>query len=117
MEKVEAGLRLALAYVEAYNRRDGDLLVELVFSDAVFDDAEPGPNGTLYRGRVALKELWASRFAADPHAVLKVEEVFGHGFRTVLRWRLEGGQTPRRGLDVFQIREGQISQILSYAKR
>jgi len=113
MDRVETGIRAALALAEAYSRHDQAALAALVTEDCVWQDHAPAPEGTTHRGRDAIVAAWGRSFEDSPGAVLRVEEVFGLGLRCVLRWTNEAGL---RGLDVVQVRGGQICEILTYVK-
>lgn len=52
---------------------------------------------------------------------MELEEIFGFGFRCVMRWRCEGlgaalGTEGVRGVDILKVREGHICEHLSYVK-
>ena len=59
-------------------------------------------------------------FNSSPGAIFEFEDVFGCGDRGTVRWLYrwdgESGQGHVRGVDVFRIRDGKISEKLSYVK-
>ncbi len=119
MEKVEESLRLAIAFVERFNKRDAVLVGELLHPDCVFEAAAPAPAGKRHEGKAAAIAAIGNFFTVAPGLKMEVEEVYGMGRHAVLRWKLtgipglEGG---RRGVDLFASRDGLISEIYAYAK-
>ena len=121
MERYEAALRLVLEFVEATNRQDVAGMTGMVSEDCVFDEASPAPAGRRYAGKAALTRLWQDSFRGAPAARLTVEEIFGFGYRCVVRWtcvRVDtaGVETHLRGVDLYQVKEGLICERLSYIK-
>lgn len=121
MERVESGLRVVIAFNEAFNRHDVPAMLQLMTDDCIFEDTNPAPDGTVYRGKDAIKQYWQGFFARSPHAHIKIEETFGYGLRCVVLWRydwIDTAGTPGhvRGVDLFQVKNGLISEKLSYVK-
>jgi ketosteroid isomerase-like protein len=120
LSKIETAIRVVLKFNEAFNRHDVEGMMALMSDDCVFENTSPAPDGTVYRGQAAVRQFWLDFFQASPLARIEVEEVFGLGFRCVMRWRYEwGGEGDSghvRGVDVYQLRGGLISHKLSYAK-
>ena len=54
MSKVESGVRVVLAFSEAFNRHDVTAMVELVTDDCVLEQAAPAPDGANHTGKDAL---------------------------------------------------------------
>ncbi|MGD0394101.1 MAG: nuclear transport factor 2 family protein [Acidimicrobiales bacterium] len=108
-----------LATVEAFGlawgAHDLDATLALVTSDCVFESTEPGPDGTRYEGRDAIANAWRPIFD-DKSATFAAEETFTAEDRVVQRWRYSwvGGHV--RGVDVFRVRDGLVSEKLSYVK-
>lgn len=118
MSRVEGGVRLMLEYNEALNHRDVDGLLALLTDDCAFTSHSPAPAGATFAGKEAIAGYWQAFFAAHPAARFEVEEVFGLGFRCVLRWALHLNETDSglKGVDVFRIKDGRIEEVLSYVK-
>ncbi|WP_129628839.1 nuclear transport factor 2 family protein [Candidatus Oscillochloris fontis] len=121
MDRVEAGMRTIMAFHAAYNRHDLAAIMDLVSADCRLECASPAPDGALYTGAEAIGQFWQHHFETMPQARLEIEEISGLGNRSLLRWRLhwlDANGTPRhlRGLDIFQVYNGQISEQLSYLK-
>lgn len=116
MSKIETAMRVVLAFNEAFNRHDVAGMMALMAEDCVFESPEPGPDGAVYSGWDAVKGYWEGFFIASPEARIEIEEIFGMGMRCVMRWRYDWGSGHVRGVDVFQVREGLITEKFSYVK-
>jgi len=119
MGKVEEALRLALAFAEAFRRHDVEAVGALLAEGCVFESAGPAPTGLRYEGRTAATRAIAAFFEAAPELKMEVEDAYGLGRRSVLRWRLTGiAQQPegRRGVDLFTVLDGRIVEISAYVK-
>lgn len=119
MERVEESLRLALGFAQAFNRHDTQAIAALLAEECVFESAGPAPLGSRHEGRVAATQAIQRFFDTIPALRMEIEDAYGSGQRSVLRWKLtgiEGFPEGRRGVDLFTVRKGQIVEILAYAK-
>lgn len=116
MSKIESAMRIVLAFNEAFNRHDVVGMMALMSEDCVFESPEPAPDGTVYSGKTAVTQYWRDFFQQSPQAHIEIEEIFGLGMRCVMRWRYDWRDGYVRGVDVFQIREGVITEKFSYVK-
>jgi predicted SnoaL-like aldol condensation-catalyzing enzyme len=121
IEQPEAELRVVLAFNEAFNRHDVPGMMELMSDDCVFENTSPAPDGTRYEGRAAVTQFWHDFFRDSPRAQIEIEEIFGFGSRCIMRWRYTwidstGNAGHVRGVDVFHVQRGLISEKLSYVK-
>lgn len=121
MEKIESAMRAVLEFNEAFNQHDVASMMRLMSDDCVFENTAPAPGGTVYIGKPAVTQFWEEFFRASPHARIHIEDIFGMGNRCIMRWRYEWveatGQTGHvRGVDIFQMKAGLISEKLSYVK-
>lgn len=121
MSKIEASTRLVLAFIEAFNRHDVPAMMGMMSEDCVFENNNPAPDGTVYAGKAALTRFWQDFFKESPGAHMEIEEVFGFGYRCILRWRYEWGDLAGlkehvRGIDLFQLKDGLIHAQFSYVK-
>jgi predicted SnoaL-like aldol condensation-catalyzing enzyme len=119
--KIEAAIRIVLAFNDAFNRHDVAGMMQLMSDDCVFENTAPAPNGTVYSGKENVTRFWQDFFRESPRAHIEIEEIFGLGPRCVMRWRYqwvdEAGKTGHvRGVDVFRIKNNTISEKLSYVK-
>jgi hypothetical protein len=121
MERFESAVRDVIAFNEAFNRHDVAAMMQLTSDDCVFENTDPAPDGTLYTGKAAITQFWQDFFTQSPHAHIKIEEIFGLGFRCVMRWRYDwvdeaGNEGHVRGVDIYRVQEGSICEKLSYVK-
>lgn len=121
MSRIESSLRIVLAFNEAFNRHDVAGMMQLMSDDCIFENTAPAPDGTMYSGKEAVTQFWQDFFRNSPQAHIEVEEIFGFGFRCVMRWRYEwvdvtGKKGHVRGVDIFQVKNGVIYEKLSYVK-
>ncbi|MCB8992124.1 MAG: nuclear transport factor 2 family protein [Chloroflexota bacterium] len=121
LSRLEAGIRIVLAFNEAFNRHDVAGMMQLMSDDCLLEHSTPAPDGTAYQGKDAITQFWQTFFHESPHAHMEVEEIFGLGMRCVMRWRCEwvdaaGEKQHVRGVDIFQVKNGFISEKLTYSK-
>ena len=121
MSKLESGIRVVLEFNAAFNRQDVAGMMQLMSEDCSFENTEPAPDGTRYSGKAAVTQFWQDFFQASPQAHIEIEEVFGMGERCIMRWSYhwvdQGGSKGHvRGVDLFRVRNGLISEKLSYVK-
>lgn len=121
MDQVESAIRLVLAFNEAFNRHDISGMMQLMSEDCIFENTGPAPEGRVYTGKEAVTRFWENFFRESPEAHIKIEEIYSLGSRCVMRWRYDWvdaqGQTEHvRGVDLFKVVNGSISEKLSYVK-
>jgi hypothetical protein len=91
---------LVRAWVEAFNRADVDALAGFYAEDAVNHQVAETP----IRGRAAIRDMFASGFAAAKMTCI-IEQVLEDGEWAILEWRDPLGL---RGCGFFKVVEGQI---------
>jgi len=121
MSRIESVVRAVLDFNDAFNRHDVAGMMQLMSDDCVFENTHPAPDGTKYSGKEAVTRFWQEFFTESPHAHIKIEDIFGMGFRCVMRWRYDwvdeaGEKGHVRGVDVYQVKDGLICEKLSYVK-
>jgi predicted SnoaL-like aldol condensation-catalyzing enzyme len=121
MSKIESAMRIVLEFNDAFNKHDVAGMMKLMTDDCVFENTDPAPDGTRYSGKQAVTQFWQNFFQESPNAHIDIEEIFGQGSRCVMRWKYSwvdasGGQGHVRGVDVFKVSEGLISEKFSYVK-
>ncbi len=99
----------------AWSDHDLDAAMALTTEDCVFDNTDPAPDGTRYVGRESVRRAWQPIFD-DLNAHFDAEEAFAAGDRVVQLWRYTWSTGHVRGVDVFRVRDGQVSEKLSYVK-
>jgi ketosteroid isomerase-like protein len=121
LSRLESAIRLVLEFNEAFNRHDVPGMMKLMSEDCAFENTTPAPDGTVYKGKEAVTRFWQDFFYESPHASIEIEEIFGLGNRCIMRWRYSwlaasGEKGHVRGVDIFQVKDGFISEKLSYVK-
>ena len=121
MSKMETALRVVLEFNEAFNRHDVPGMMKLMTEDCIFENTAPAPDGTVYSGKEVVTQFWQGFFHESPHAHIEIEEIFGLGLHCVMRWKYSwmdesGTHGHVRGVDIFKIKDGLISEKLSYVK-
>ncbi len=121
MARIEAAVRLALEFSQAFNRHDLTALAEILHDNCLLESAHaPGEFPALH-GKEPVLRFWEQFFQKVPAAHMQVEEVFGLGSRSVMRWQCEwvditGRPVRTRGVEIFKVRDGRICEQLSYVK-
>ena len=110
---------LVVRFTDAFNRDDLDGVMSFVAEDALYDEF----NGTVNRGRAAIRAAFVPQFRGDYgtlrfHAEdLFVDPVAG---KALIRWvctlQTKRGPAGWRGLDILHVRNGLITEKLTYAK-
>lgn len=121
LSQVEATIRIVLKFNDAFNRHNVDEMMQLMSDDCVFENTTPAPDGTMYSGKAAVTNFWQEFFRNSPQAHIDIEEIFGLGYRCVMRWKyswldIDGNDGHVRGVDIFKLSNGLISEKLSYVK-
>jgi ketosteroid isomerase-like protein len=121
MAKIESAMRIVLEFNEAFNRHDVAGMMQLMSDDCVFENTDPAPDGTVYSGKEAVTQFWQGFFRESRQAYMEIEEIFGLGNRCIMRWKYnwvdaDGRKGHVRGVDIFQVKEGFISEKFSYVK-
>lgn len=121
MARLESGMRIVLAFNEAFNRHDIAGMMQLVNDNCIMESDSPSPDGTTYSGKQAITQFFHDFFGKLPEVHSEIEDIFGFGYRCVMRWKYEwqgvaGKKEHVRGIDIFHIKDGLISEKLSYVK-
>jgi len=105
---------------EAFNRHDVEGVMNLMTADCIFENTNPPPDGARLAGAAEVRAYWQKFFTANPDAHFEVEDMIVAGDRCVVRWiyhkTKEGKPWHLRGVDVFRVRDGKVSEKLSYVK-
>ncbi len=121
MSKLESAVHVVIEFNDAFNRHDVAGMMQLMSDDCVFEELFPAPDGTVYKGKETVTQFWQEFFRESPQAHIEIEEIFGMGFRCVVRWKYdwvdaEEKQGHVRGVDIIKLKDGLISEKLSYVK-
>lgn len=121
MARIESAIRIVLEFNEAFNRHDVAGMMQLMSDDCVIESSDPAPDGAVYSGKKAVTQFWQGFFHESPQAQIEIEEIFSFGYRCIMRWRYDwvnkaGEKEYVRGVDIFRVKDGFISEKLSYVK-
>lgn len=105
----------------AFNRHDVDAIMAAMTDDCVFENTFPSPDGERFEGQNAVRQVWESLFRSSPNARFETEDIFAAGERCTVRWTYrwideQGKPGHVRGVDVFRVRDGKVSEKFSYVK-
>ena len=119
--QTESTLAAIQRFTDATNQHDVDAMMVAMTEDCVFENTYPPPDGERHEGHAAVRTFWERFFSSSPHAVFEAEETFACGDRCVVRWlyrwvEADGKAGHIRGVDVFRVRDGKVSEKLSYVK-
>ena len=114
-------LEVVKQFNDALNRRDVDAMMSLMSENCVFENTSPAPDGARYEGQAAVRAFWENFFKGSSQATIEAEEIFAHDNRCTMRWiyrwiDLDGKAGHIRGIDVYTLRDGLITEKLSYVK-
>ncbi len=116
----EQTLATVIRFNQAFNRHDVDAIMGLMTEDCVFDSTRPPPDGERLQGQAAVRAFWVAMFQRSPQARFETEEMVGLSDRCVVRWvyrwSRDGQPGHVRGIDLFRVRDGKVSEKLSYVK-
>lgn len=108
------------AFNSAFNKHDVGAVMHLMTEDCIFENTSPSPDGRRVEGADAVRTYWAQFFSANPDAHFDAEEIFASEDRCVVRWvyrkSKEGKPWHLRGVDIFKVRDGKVSEKLAYVK-
>lgn len=112
------------SYLDAYNRKDAEGLVDCVSDDVVFENVSNGGQSLKVEGRQAFSELatQAATMFSSRHQTVRKAVVDGDELALELDWTgtpavdlgpmKAGVQVALRGASFFSIRDGKISRIV-----
>lgn len=116
MSKIEEAMRVVMQFNDAFNLHDVPAMMALMSEDCLFENTSPAPDGTVYKGQADVRHFWESFFQESLQAHIDIEEIFGFGEHCVMRWKYSWGSGHVRGVDIFKVRQGLITEKLSYVK-
>ncbi|MDQ1642898.1 MAG: hypothetical protein QOJ90_2249 [Actinomycetota bacterium] len=100
----------------AWEAWDIEAVMALMADDAVFESTGPAPDGTRVEGAAAIRELWTEMFEGTVEPRFTFEESFVCGDRAAARWEFSWAGGHVRGADVIRVRDGKVTEKLSYVK-
>lgn len=115
-ERTATTLAAIARFNEAFNRHDVEDVMAAMTDDCLFENTDPAPDGERYQGAAAVREFWDGFFQSNSLAKFVAEEQFAAGDRCVVRWRYDWADGHVRGVDVFRVCDGRVSEKLCYVK-
>ena len=115
-DQTAATLAAVARFSDAFDGHDVDGVMAALSPDCRFEGTGPPPDGDAFVGAAAVREVWEQFFRNNPAATFVSEEQFAVGDRCVVRWRYDWGAGHVRGIDVFRVRDGLVTEKLSYVK-
>jgi ketosteroid isomerase-like protein len=116
----EATRAAVVRFNDAFNRHDVDAVMAAMTEDCVFENTNPAPDGTRYKGAIEVRAYWENFFNNNPDAFFETEEIIATGDRCIVRWiyrKTKNGQPWHlRGVDIFKVMDGKVAEKLSYVK-
>jgi ketosteroid isomerase-like protein len=114
-------VQLVIEFNEALNARDVDGMMRRMTTDCIFENTYPPPDGARFEGQTAVRAFWEDFFNDSSRAKIEIEELFTLHDRCVMLWTYQwtdpaGNSGHIRGVDVYRLRDGLISEKLSYVK-
>ncbi len=104
----------------AFNRHDVDAVMAAMTEDCIFENTNPAPDGTIYKGAAEVRAYWERFFKNNPDAYFEAEEIIATGDRCVVRWiyrKTKDGQPWHlKGVDIFKVKDGKVAEKLAYVK-
>jgi uncharacterized protein (TIGR03086 family) len=105
----------------AFGSGDVDAIMARMTQDCVFESTGPAPDGERHEGQKAVRAVWEQLFGGTVDPKFTDEESFVSGDRALVRWRFtwtngDGSEGHVRGVDVLRLRDGLVSERLSYVK-
>ena len=110
---------LVVGFTEAFNRDDLDGVMAFMAEDAIYDEF----NGTINRGAGAIRAAFVPQFRGDYGKLrFNTEDLFVDAIegKALIRWlctlETKRGPAAWRGLDILHVKNGRITEKLTYAK-
>ena len=115
-DQTAATLAVVARFSAAFDRHDVDGVMAAMSADCRFESTGPAPDGEVVIGAAAVRDVWERLFRENPTATFVTEEQFAAGDRCVVRWRYDWGTGHVRGIDIFSVRDGLVTEKLCYVK-
>jgi len=101
---------------DALNSHNIEAVMALMTEDCIFENTFPAPEGSRHVGASDVRRELGGFLLSSPDAHFDEEELIACGDRCVVRWRYSWGDGYVRGVDVMRVRDGKVSEKLSYVK-
>jgi len=116
-----AAISIIHGYNDAFNRGDVDGVTAAMTDDCIVETPMAPPEGIRIQGQEAVRALWNEFFQSASSMKFDTEDLFASGDRYLAQWTFKWvGQENQpesvRGVDLFKIRDGKVSEKLIYVK-
>ena len=109
-------MAVVAAFNDAWGAHDLDATLALMTEDAVFDSTGPAPDGVAHVGHDAIRAAWQAIFD-DTSSRFESEQILPAGDEgVVVLWTYHWAEGHIRGIDLFRVRDGKVSEKRSYVK-
>ncbi len=108
-------LETVSAFGAAWADHELERALSWISDDCVFESTGPAPDGTRSVGITEIRKAWQSIFD-DADSVFETEEILVVGDRVAQRWRYSWSDGHVRGIDLFAVKDGKVTEKLSYVK-
>jgi len=114
MNQAETAAEVVSRFNAAWGAHDLAATLALISDDCVFESTTP-PDGQRYVGPAAIAAAWQPIFD-DRASRFTVEDAFTVGAHVVTRWRYDWHGGHVRGVDLFTVRDGLVTEKIAYVK-
>ena len=109
-------LAVVEAFNEAWGAHDLDATLAMMTDDARFESTGPAPDGIVSIGHAAIRAAWQAIFDDTASRFVGEELIAAGPDAAVGRWTYHWADGHIRGMDLFRVRDGKVSEKLSYVK-
>ena len=107
-------------FLDALGSKDFETLEKSMSSDCVFEDVGPPRTGEKHVGAKVIADFFRRMYDSAPDSKFHTEDTFAAGDRCVVmwdyHWTRDGMKGYSRGIDVFRVIDGKVSEKLAYSK-
>ena len=121
MNTESKNIEIVRRFNDALNLADVETMTSMLSEDTIFENTDPAPDGTRYAGKRDVSAFWQEFFRGSASARIEAEEIFEVQDRCIMRWIYywrdkQGNEGHIRGVDVYRLRDGLITEKFSYVK-
>src|SRR6478735_6269893 len=115
MAEASESSAIVAAFGAAWAAHDLDKALSMTTDDCVFESTGPAPDGIQHKGHDEIRQAWQAIFD-NTESRFVVEDSFAVGDRVVERWTYSWNGGHIRGVDLFRVRDGKVSEKFAYVK-
>lgn len=119
MNRMESGIRLAIAFFERLGAKSCGI-DEMLSDDCILENMHSGTECEVYGGKEKVRQYYEDLRKGKSNLAFKTEEIVGFGHRCVIRWKCvwtdeKGIEKGMRGMDLIREKNDLLCEILSYS--